>query len=150
MLFWLKTMIYYVLAAITAFLCSILLSFLSVLPFGSAGDDSPVLGILWFFLLIGEGSLLVPLSLGITAEAVQKTADGRRFKWSRALLRFACAIPIAAGPVYLAIVLMFREDARPHFWIYKEIFAWMVTVAFAYLALRIRRRGATLVAIAAS
>jgi hypothetical protein len=67
-------------------LLSTIVSLLSVMP--GAGDDSPGLGILWFLVFVAEASLLIPLSLGIAAEVIDRRAQLRRFQWPRVFLRF--------------------------------------------------------------
>jgi hypothetical protein len=99
-LFWLTTIARYVLSGFVAFLLSIAISFAVILPF--AKDRSPGVGFLWFMVLIPVASLLIPLSLGTTAELIQCKVLSRRFKWANALVRSLAALPIAVGPVYAA------------------------------------------------
>jgi hypothetical protein len=137
-----------VLTAIGAFLLSIILSILTVLPFVPAGDDAPGNGLLWFLVIVGEASLLVPFSLGVTAELIQRKIQRRPFRWSKALLRFACALPIAIGPAYAVLFVMpYIDSRRPVFWEGKEIVAYGVSAASAYFALRIARDNSGAVAI---
>ena len=139
LLFWLITFARYVLSAFVAFLLSIAISFAVILPF--AKDNSPGLGFLCFMVLIPVASLLIPLSLGTTAELIQRKVLSRRFKWANALLRSLAALPIAAGPVYAATsVFPYVESRRPTHWVEKEIFLYGLSAAFAYLALHIKTR----------
>ena len=140
MLFWFKTIICYVLATITVAFFAIVLSLITMFFFTSPGDDSPALGLLWILVLVIEASLLIPLGLSITAELLQRSVKTGTSYWKNALRRFVYALPIAAGPTYFIVcVLPFREDARPQFWISKEIVACVVTAVSAYFALRISK-----------
>ena len=139
MLFWLTTIARYVLSGFAAFLLSIAISFAVILPF--AKDDSPGLGFLWFMVLIPAASLLIPLSLGTTAELIQREVLSRRFTWANALLRSLAALPIAVGPVYTATsVFPYVGSRRPTHWVEKEIFLYGLSAVFAYFALRIKKR----------
>jgi hypothetical protein len=118
-LFWLTTVARYVLSGFVAFLLSIAISFAVILPF--AKDSSPGVGFLWFMLLIPVATLLIPLSLGTTAELIQRKVLSRRFKWANALFRSLVALPIAVGPVYAATsVFPYVESRRPTHWVEKK------------------------------
>lgn len=141
MRFWLLTITRYMLTALIVFMLAIALSFFSILPFVPAGDDSPGLGLLWLFVFFAETSLLVPLSLGTTAELIERKVQGRSFEWLRALKRFLIALPIAIAPLYYCdYVWPFIESRRPAYWIWKEVLFCGISYAFAYLALRVRKR----------
>jgi hypothetical protein len=128
------------LTTVIAFLLAIALSFLSIMPFVPTGDDSPGLGFLWLLVFFAETSLLVPLSLGVTAELIERKVQGRSFEWLKALKRFLIAVPIATAPLYYCVyVWPFIESRRPAFWIWKEVLFCGISCAAAYFALRIRR-----------
>jgi hypothetical protein len=137
MFFWLLTTIRYLLAASASLMMSVVISFLILLPL--AKDDSPGLGFLWFFAFIGLATLLIPLSLGCTAELIQRKVLARRFEWRKALTRSAASLPIAIGPVYAAIAIYpYSDSHRPAYWLVKEVFFFCFSGVFAYFALRIR------------
>ena len=137
MVLWLKAFAYYVVAATAGATCAVFLSILTVLPFAST-DDNPGIALLWFMVLLGEATLVIPLALGITGEFLQRSLQARPFKWSRALGRFACGIHIAAGPFYFAVfVWPFRSDARPRYWSSIEVLTCGVSAVSAYYALRL-------------
>jgi hypothetical protein len=139
-LFWFATVGRYLLAAFVALLLSIAISILATLPFTHGGDDLGI-GFLWILIFVATASLCLPLCLGITAELIQRNVLSRRFTWSKALLRSLLALPIAVGPVYAAMsVAPFVESRRPVHWVEKEILAYALSAAFAYIALRIRKR----------
>ena len=99
----------YILVACGAFLLSIVFSFLSVLPW--AGDDSPALGILWSLVFCAEAGLLIPVSLAITAELIDRQVHFRRFQWSKVFFRFLLALPICVGLLYaIWWVAIYVED----------------------------------------
>ena len=138
-LFWVRTITRYVLTAIAVFLSSIVLSFISILPFVSKDDDSPGTGILLILVIVLEASLLIPLSLAITAELIQRKIQVRRFQCSKALSRYLLSLPITIGPIYAAIwVAPYQESYRPTHYVLKEAFFYFVSGIFAFLALRIR------------
>jgi uncharacterized membrane protein len=139
-LFWLVTIGRYVLAAFVALVLSIVISILATLPFTHPGYDLGI-GLLWALIFGATANLLLPLCLGITAELIQSKVLSRRHSWSRALLRSLMALPIAVGPFYAATsVAGFVESRRPSHWVEKEILAYAVSVASAYVALRIRKQ----------
>jgi hypothetical protein len=103
-LFWLTTIVRYLLTGSIACLLSIAISLAVVVPF--ARDDSPGLGFLWFLVFIAVATLLIPLSLGVTAELIQRRVLARRFEWPKAVLRSLAALPVAVGPVYAALFVI--------------------------------------------
>jgi hypothetical protein len=137
--FWLITIIRYVLAACAAFVLSLLVSFLIALSFAPEGD-SPGTGFLWLMVFVGVATVLVPLGLGVTAELIQRKVLTRPFEWSKALLRSLASLPIAIGPLYaVTAVFPYGEGHRPAYWMEIETFLYGLSVFFAYLALRIRK-----------
>jgi hypothetical protein len=125
---------------LAAAVVSILLVFCLLAFVIAPHDDSPALGIAWFIFSVLLAALLVPLSLGFTAELVERKAQRRPFRWLRAFLRVLLAIPIPFGPVYGYLqVLMRRPDARDPHWAVKLAALSCVSVLFAVLALRIKR-----------
>jgi MFS family permease len=137
--FWCITITRYLLAGLAALFSSVVISFLTIQLFIPA-DENPVIGgLFWLFALLAEGTLLVPLSLAITAELVERKVQSRRFSWSNALRRFLIAIPMAIGPVYAVFTVMRMEDRRPAHWFQMGILVNCVSAVFAYLALRIRK-----------
>lgn len=127
----------YVLAVAVAIPSVILISFLSVLPFASGGG--PGAGILWFIVFVAEATLLIPISLGLTAEWIERRAQKRSFKWSRALGRSAGLLPAMLAPLYwMTSVAPFVDSRRPPHWVAKECILCLITVAFLYLSLRLR------------
>ena len=140
MLFWLFTIARYLVAVVAAFLSSIIISLLFMVLFYGRGDDSPALGILWFLSILFAASLLIPLSLGVTAEIIDRKIHARPFKWLKALWRFLLALPISLAPLYAIWCMFHVESSRPAFWIEKEVALCCISAIFAYLALRIGKR----------
>jgi hypothetical protein len=136
--FWFITIVWYLLAAFAAFFLSIVISFVTILPF-MAADETPVVGgLFWLFAFLAEVSLLVPLSLAITAELVEREVQARHFSWPKARKRFLVAIPIAIGPLYAALFVVMRvEESRPTHWFEIVVLLNCASAVFAYLALRI-------------
>jgi hypothetical protein len=140
-MFWLKTVVLYLLVALVASLLSIVITFLIVLSFAKAGDDSPVYGLVWIFLCAPVAGLLIPTCLAITAELIQrKSSSAHTFRWSKALCRVLMALPMMCGPLYGFYVLFFGANGRPRYWIEKEVLLLCLSAVFAYLALRIRKQ----------
>ena len=138
MFLWIKTVALYILIALGAFALAFALSIFSVLPL--ATDDSLGVVFLWAILLLFEASILVPLSLALTAELVERKAQRRSFSWVRALARFALALVIMAGPLYhFLYVQPYIENRRPQHYRAIEFALYCLSCAFAFLALRIRR-----------
>jgi|HubBroStandDraft_6_1064221.scaffolds.fasta_scaffold162207_3 hypothetical protein len=128
------------LAGLASLFSSVLISFLTIQLFIPA-DENPVIGgFFWLFALLAEGTLLVPLSLAITAELVEREVQSRCFSWSNALRRFLVAIPMAIGPLYAVFMGMKMEDHRPAHWFQMGVLINCVSALFAYLALRIRKQ----------
>jgi hypothetical protein len=134
--FWLATVVRYLLAAFVALLLSMVISVLATLPFAQPDDDLGI-GFLWGSIFALVASLFLPLCLGITAELIQRRVLARRFAWSKALLRSLMALPIAVGPAYVAV---FVGSRRPTHWVEKEILFYGLSVTSAYIALRIRKQ----------
>jgi len=140
LLFWCTTILRYVLATIAAIFVSFFVAFISVAFVIAPNDDSPVLGLLWFMLAVVLAGLLVPVSLGVTGEMVERKAHGRSFRWLKALLRSLIALPIVLGPVYTAFwVTPWVESSRQPHWVVKQTILYCLSATFAYLALRIKR-----------
>jgi hypothetical protein len=140
-LFWVTTIIRYLFTACASLVISVAVSFLILVPF--ARDASPGLGFLSFTVFIAVATLLIPLSLGATAELIQHKVLSRRFQWSNALMRTLACVPIAIGPVYAATTIFpYAESHRPAHWVAKEILFYCLSVVFACFALRIRRPSA--------
>jgi hypothetical protein len=96
-----------------------------------AGDDSPGLGILWFLVFVAEASLLIPLSLGIAAEVIERRAQLRRFQWPRVFLRFLLPPPIVVGSLCTAVWIMpYIQSRRPTHWVEKDIFLFCLSGVF--------------------
>lgn len=141
MLFWFTTIIRYLFTVVVAFSLSVALSLLVVVPF--VRDDSIGYAFLWFMVLFAIVSFLTPLSLGITAELIQRKVLARRFEWPKALLRSLAALPAAVGPLYAVLcVFPYRENRRPTHWVEKEILLYSLSIFFAYVALRIKKPAA--------
>ena len=84
--------------------------------------------------------LLIPVTLGVTAEIVEHRVQRRNFRWLGAFLRSLLAIPIMLGPLYCYFeVLLLRPDARHPLWAVKLTFLSCMSAIFVVLALRIRR-----------
>jgi hypothetical protein len=136
--FWFKTVARYLIVAVAAIFLSFALSVVATLPF-AGGDSDLGIGFLWILIFAALASLLIPLCLGITAELIQRRISVRRFTWSKALLRFVLALPIAVGPIYAALsVAPFIPSRRPTHWAEKEIILYGFSAIFAFFALRIR------------
>jgi MFS family permease len=139
-LFWCITVTRYLLAALAALFLSVVISFFTI-QFFIPADENPVIGgLFWLYALLAEGTLLVPLSLAITAELVEYKVQARRYSWPKACRRFLVAIPMAIGPVYAVFVVMTVEDRRPAHWFQMGVLVNCVSEVFAYLALRIRKQ----------
>lgn len=140
MTFWFTTAARYLLAVLAALLSSVVVSFVTVLLLTGTGDDSLAAGLAWFFVFLGVGSFLVPLSLGTTAELVQCRILVQSFSCPKAFLRSLVALPIVAGPLYaVVLVFPFVENRRPAHWVGKLISSCILSGVFAFLALRIRK-----------
>jgi hypothetical protein len=81
-LFWVTTAVRYLLVASVAFLLSIAISVFATMPFAREGD-----AFLRFLIFVPLAFLLVAISLGTTAELIQRRVSLRSFTWSKALLR---------------------------------------------------------------
>jgi hypothetical protein len=138
--FWCLTITRYLLAALAGLFLSLLISFLTIQLFIPADENPVVGGLFWLYALLAEGTLLVPLSLAVTAELVERKVQSRRFSWSKARWRFLVAIPMAIGPVYAVFMWMSMENRRPAHWFQMGVLVNCVSILFAYLALRIRKK----------
>jgi hypothetical protein len=137
-LFWVKLATIYLLVALGGFALAVAVSFLSVLPLAS--DDSPFLGFIWGIIFLLEAAVLIPLSLALVAECVERKSQGRKFSWPRALARFGMALIIGVGPLYTCFyVLGTIESFLPHYYAAKQAILYCLSGIFAFLALRIRR-----------
>jgi hypothetical protein len=116
-----------------------------VLQPGERGDSLGAI-LLYLFVLTIEAILFVPFSLAVTAELVQRQVLARRFMWSKALTRFLLGLSIAAGPVYRPL-LWLHPLGRAH-GAEKEVLFYSISAIFAFLALKIRRPGASVVSTA--
>lgn len=138
--FWCSTIIKYTLAATVAAVVSILGVFCLLAFVIAPHDDSPALGIAWFLFSPLLAALLVPLSLGFTAEIIERRVQRRSFRWLRASLRVLLSIPIMSGPIYAFLeVLPLRPDARSPYWPVKLAALSVISVLFGVLALWIKR-----------
>ncbi len=134
------TILRYALVTLAAVFSAIFIAFCLVAFVISPHDDSPAMGLLGFILSSLLAALLVPLSLGVTAEIVERRAQRRRFCWLGAFVRSLLAIPIMLGPLYgYWEVLSLRPDARDPFWAVKVTLLNCISAVFAVVALRIRR-----------
>ena len=139
--FWTKTLILYGATALLALLVCLGVSLALVRAVAGPAGDSPALGMMWVLLFAGLSSLLLPLCLGLTAQAVQDKVLSRRFNWGKGLVRFLLALPISCGTIYTWwVLLMLRDDARPLHWLAKVVLLDSVSLGLAYLALRIRKQ----------
>jgi hypothetical protein len=138
-LFWLATVVRYLLAVFVALLLSMVVSVLATLLVAHPDDDLGI-AFLWILICAWVAILSVPLCLGIAAELIQRKVLARRFTWSKALLRSLLALPIAVGPLYAAVYVSFVGSRRPTHWVGKEILLYGLSAASAYGALRIRRQ----------
>jgi len=130
-------MAWYTLVAFGGLLLSVFISILTLAPFGF--DDSGWLGLLWGVVFCAEAALIIPFSLALSAERIDRKLHARRFRWTNVLLRFLLAVPIFAGPVYAFWwVSMYVDDRRPIHWAYKEAFFYCLSAICGYFALRIR------------
>lgn len=102
-------------------------------------NDDLGIGFLWILIFAATTNLCLPVCLGIAAELIQRKVLSRRFTWSNAFLRSLLALPIAVGPVYAIFVAGFVESRRPAHWVEKEVLAYALSAASAYIALRIRK-----------
>ena len=143
MRFWLNAVAGYLVAGLAALLLAGVTSVLITLPLARPDDttsNNAALGMLWFLLVLLQASLFVPLSLGVTAELVERKVQVRRFHWPKALWRSLIALPILVGPVYyFYFVDGYTSSARPERWGEKTAFLCCVSAAFAYRALRITK-----------
>jgi hypothetical protein len=94
------TILRYVLVTLAAAFSATFIALCLLVFVISPHDDSPAMGILWFMLSWLLAALLIPVSLGVTAEIVERRFQSRRFRWLRAFVRSLLAIPIMLGPLY--------------------------------------------------
>jgi hypothetical protein len=135
--FWVTASLRYLLVACGAFLLSIALSFLSVLPWDDPG--TPAVGMLWGLVLWAEACLIIPVSLAITAELLDRQVHARKFRWSKALVRILLALPIGLAPFYANWgVAIYVANRRPPHWVLKEAALYIISALFACFALRIK------------
>jgi len=135
--FWMKTLARYALAACGAFVLSAFVAFLTVLPWAS--EDSPGLGLWGEMVFCVEAALIIPMSLALTAELVDRKVHSRRFQWKKVFLRFLLAMPICVGPVYAFWwVSPYVEGRRPTHWALKEMLFYCLSAVFVFFALRIK------------
>lgn len=140
MLFWCVTIARYLLAAFVAIFVALVLSFVLLRVVVAAKDDSPAVGLVWFMLAVPLAGLLVPLTLGVTAEMIERKAWRRSFRWSRALFRCGLALPIVFGPIYTWLwVTPYLNSGRKPLWLLVSVALYSVSAGFAYFALRINR-----------
>jgi hypothetical protein len=135
-IFWLATVRRYLLAAFAAVLLALVISFLATLLFANSGDELGI-GFLLAIIFASVARLCLPLSLGITAELIQRKVLARLFMWTQALLRSLMALPIAVG---LAYVTVFVGSRRPSHRVEIEIPFYALSAASAFMALRIRKQ----------
>jgi len=135
--FWVKLAALYLLVAVGAFALAVAVSFVSVLPLAS--DDSPGLGFIWGIIFLFEAAVLIPMSLALTAEFVERKSQTRRFSWAKAFARFGMALIIGAGPLYTCFYVLGRiESFLPHHYVAKQAALYCLSGVFAFIALRIR------------
>jgi len=134
------TIVWYLLAASAAFFLSLVISFVTILSFIAADENPAVSGFFWLFTFLAEVSLLVPLSLAISAELIEREVQGRHFSWPKVRKRFLIALPIAIGPLYAVLFVIIRvEESRPTHWFGLAVLLNCASAAFAYIALRISK-----------
>jgi hypothetical protein len=139
-MFWCRTILKYALVGLGAIVISFLVVLCLLVFVIAPHDDSPALGIAWFMFSVLLAALLVPLSLGFTAEIVERGVQHRPFRWLRAFVRALLAVPITFAPVYGYFqVLMLRPDARDMHWAAKLMALSGLATLFGILALRIKR-----------
>jgi magnesium-transporting ATPase (P-type) len=140
-LFWFITTTRYLLVALAACFLSLVTSLLIIQLFN--WDDASYVAptLFWLFAFLAEGSLLVPLSLAITAELVERKVQSRLFSWRKARRRFLIAVPMVIAPWYagLCFVMGTVENRRPAHWFETAVLLCCVSAVFAYLGLRIRK-----------
>jgi hypothetical protein len=122
-------------------LLSIVISILATLPFTHPNDDLGI-GFLWILIFVATASLCLPCALASPLN-LSSARLSRRFTWAKALLRSLSALPIPVGPAYAYAALSvapFVENRRPVHWVKKEILAYALFAASAYVALRIRKQ----------
>jgi len=102
------------------------------------GDGSPGAGFLIILILIVWVCVLVPLSLGITAEMMERRLQGRRFQLGKALWRTLYAFL----SVYLLISFLILKSPHESWWRAAPFIA--AACLAGYFALRLRRQGVAL------
>jgi hypothetical protein len=128
----------YLFTALAALFLSTVISFITISLFVSRDENPVVGGLFWLFALLAAGTLIVPLSLAITAELVEREIQPRHFSWANARKRFLLAMPIPIGPLYAVVFVLMRvADRRPRHWFEILVLLNCVSAVFAYLALRI-------------
>lgn len=141
MYFWIKIIACYLAAVMLGFCLSLAVTLLTMALLFSH-DDSPALGMVLFGLCAIVAAFLIPVSLGVVGELLQRNASVRRFQWSSAGWRALRAIPLMLAPSYsFGWVLLLRPDSRQKHW--PEILALLCcfSAVFGYRALRIDRAG---------
>jgi hypothetical protein len=140
--FWFKTLARYALVVVLALVSSALLSLLSTMVsakvWGWKGD-SPAYGLFSLFLFVGCAILIIPLSLGVTAELVERNVQARRFSFTKALWRVLAALPMTGFSLYAWGWV--TSTSRARYWI--EALLYCLSGLFAYVALRVRRHTAS-------
>ncbi len=143
MRFWCVTIMRYVLATVAALLVSFLAAYVLMIEVLMPLADNPASGpdatdgITGFFYSAVFACLLVPITLGVTAEIIERTAQGRRFNWHKALFRSLLAVPIWCAPFHFLDFLV-GSSPRLH-WVTNQAALNCVSAIFAFLALRIKR-----------
>jgi O-antigen/teichoic acid export membrane protein len=147
-MFWLKLVLRSVLTAVAALSLTVVLSFVTVSLIVPHVDDSPGVGILWMFVLLIETMLLIPFSLALTAELVERKAQGRSFAClnlgRRLLVLVAAAVCLFFG------LWLWGSPQRPEYWCLFEILLCATFAPSVFFGLRISRTPRNAPAIATS
>lgn len=140
MYFWARITVWYLAAAVGGFFLSLAISLITMALLFPR-DDSPALGMVLFGLSAIVATLLIPLSLGVVAELLQRGVSARKFQWSSAFWRVLISMPVMAAPLYsLGWVLLPRPDSRRKHWLEILFVLCCLSGTFGYRALRIDRR----------
>ena len=136
MRFWLKVIARYVLALLLATLAAAFASLATIIPW--VKKDSPVYGLLWMFVFVAEGAVLVPITIGLSGELSEREVQRRPFRLKSAQFRAALVFLSEAGP----ICAVFLWGAAPTTLVqYRPglvSMSWLVSCVAFYFAFRIR------------
>ena len=140
MLFWIKVAALYALAALASIALIVPVSRQSVLVWLHPADDSPVYGMIWVLLFLAQYAVLVPISLAITGELIERRTQKRSLSWTRMIARCGLGWLALAGLLYWPLYVAGRTaEYRPPYAIPVGMLLFALSGVCYFYALRIRR-----------